>query len=362
MHRQTPLTAAFVAYTGGGARTIIDKIDDGKMMQQMTGAIMGESRESVECPQNYGFSSVVRAGKKGEDGQMEEGAEGFMSYFGGNRTSNFCGVMDDRRHRPMGMKEGENAQYDDLGQMTLLRRSGVYILTLDSEDDSQKSSGGGGGGAGVGLLAGDSGGGGGEKKERFVSLRHVEKKKQERQKRGGGDSAGGNGGGAGSGGSGGSGGSVAGLEIYWDRDGRIKWRDPRVGDAGGASGGAGGDEYKHEGETVNLEVRVSKKRIEFRSGEDVVGYYDKESNTWLFTSGGDESKSLKVDGSHTHMKCGGNHIWVDTGGCWSSKPIEIKPDPSAADPTGPSMLERLELQENLISALASRVAELESRA
>ena len=44
MHRQTPLTAGYVGYTGGGARTLIDTIDDSKMMQQMKGAIMGESR------------------------------------------------------------------------------------------------------------------------------------------------------------------------------------------------------------------------------------------------------------------------------------------------------------------------------
>ena len=29
-------------------------------------------------------------------------------------------------------------------------------------------------------------------------------------------------------------------------------------------------------------MRVSKKRIEFRSGDDVVGYYDKEGKTWVF--------------------------------------------------------------------------------
>jgi len=30
-------------------------------------------------------------------------------------------------------------------------------------------------------------------------------------------------------------------------------------------------EHKHEGETVNLEVRATKTRIEFRAGNDVVG-------------------------------------------------------------------------------------------
>ena len=140
MHRQTPSTAAFVGYSSGGARALIDSIDDSKMMQQMKGSMMGEGRDGVESPQNYGFSSVVRGATKGSDGAIQDCAEGFMSYFGGNRSSNFCAVMDDRRYRPMGLKEGENAQYDDLGQMTLLRRAGLFLLSLDGPDDSQQQS------------------------------------------------------------------------------------------------------------------------------------------------------------------------------------------------------------------------------
>src|SRR6266699_3518248 len=42
-------------------------------------------------------------------------------------------------------------------------------------------------------------------------------------------------------------------------------------------------EHKHEGETVNLEVRTTKTRIEFRAGDDVVGYYDEAGKKWVFT-------------------------------------------------------------------------------
>lgn len=41
-------------------------------------------------------------------------------------------------------------------------------------------------------------------------------------------------------------------------------------------------EHKHEGETVNLEVRATKTRIEFRAGDTVVGYYDKAGKSWVF--------------------------------------------------------------------------------
>lgn len=41
-------------------------------------------------------------------------------------------------------------------------------------------------------------------------------------------------------------------------------------------------DYKHEGESVNCEVRATANRIEFRAGDTVVGYYDKGADTWYF--------------------------------------------------------------------------------
>jgi phage gp45-like len=79
--------------------------------------------------------------------------------------------------------------------------------------------------------------------ERFASLRHVEKKKQSREIK-------------------------KGQEVK---------------------------EHPHEGETVNLEVRTTKKRIEFRAGDEVVGYYDKENKRWCFIG---EMKLGSEDASH----------------------------------------------------------------
>ena len=317
MHRETPLTAGFVGYTSGGARTLVDTIDDSKMMQQMKGGIMGGGREQVESPQNYGFSSVVRPGTKGQDGQITDGAEGYMSYFGGSRTSNFCAVMDDRRYRPMGMKPGENAQYDDLGQMTLLRRTGLYLLSNDNQEDNQQGGGGGssGGGGGASARDGSSGGGdsgGGQQTERFVSIRHVEKKKQDRPKRGGGGDGGGGGGGDG----GGAGASTR-------------------ADASSGSGQSGGQQqdFKHEGESVNLEMRVSKKRIEFRSGDDVVGYYEKESKKWVFIGElhlGSEDADHPVYGVN-----GGVGMTTETSGDGAVLVKAPKPGPPTSQDTEP---------------------------
>jgi len=253
MHRQSPLTAAFVGYSSGGCRSLVDAVDDERGMQEMKGSMLhGESRERVESPQNYGFTSVVLPAKKGKDGQIEECAEAYINYMGGNRSFPVAAVMDDRRHRPWALKPGENAQYDDLGQMTLMRRTGLYLLTTDNPDESQQQ---GGGGASAATRE-EGGGGGGQQVERMVSLRHVEKKKQERPKK---KSEGGE--------SGGSNGGVSAGTLAAE---------------GGSGDQSNGKDHKHEGETVNTEIRATKKKIEILDGETVVAVYSKEDKSWTF--------------------------------------------------------------------------------
>lgn len=58
-------------------------------------------------------------------------------------------------------------------------------------------------------------------------------------------------------------------------------------------------DHKHEGDTVNAEVRCTSNRIEFRVGDTVVGYYDKNAQRWSFTGEmrlGDDSASNPVYG------------------------------------------------------------------
>src|SRR5215831_19799402 len=127
MHRATPLQTSFRAYTGGGARATIDKIDDSTLMQSMGGNFMhSETRQGVESPQNYGFTSVVMdgdskstqtggegqgAGGGGGEGQQGGTAEGFMMFGGSNRSFPVCLVMDDRRHRLNGLDKGDVAMF-----------------------------------------------------------------------------------------------------------------------------------------------------------------------------------------------------------------------------------------------------------
>jgi hypothetical protein len=78
----------------------------------------------------------------------------------------------------------------------------------------------------------------------------------------------------------------------------VEKQKQKRGQSGGGQGG-GQQDFKHEGESVNTEMRVSKNRIEFRSGDTVVGYYDKSSATWCFIGKvklGTESASHPVYG------------------------------------------------------------------
>lgn len=147
MHRVTPLNAAYIAYTGGGARATVDKVSDDPMMQEMSGNFMkGETRSKIESPQNYGFTSVVMPATKGKDGQIEESAEAFISFMGGNRSFPVATVMDDRRYRLKELKPGDTAIYDHQQQQLHFNKDGAYLtgntgkkIRMQLADVDQKS-------------------------------------------------------------------------------------------------------------------------------------------------------------------------------------------------------------------------------
>jgi phage gp45-like len=102
-------------------------------------------------------------------------AEAVIQYVGSNRAHPVATVVDDRRTRPYGMKEGEGANYspDGSGQMLLHTKDAAYLLTRDGKSYRKDS----------------------DNQQRSVSIRHVDKQYQERkiQKQQGGQQGGGNG-------------------------------------------------------------------------------------------------------------------------------------------------------------------------
>ena len=163
-------------------------------------------------------------------------AEAVMLYMNGQRSHPIA-MVDDRRVRPYGMSEGEGAHYapDGSEQMVLFKETGTYVVSLDGKSVKDKDN----------------------SKTRFASLRHVTKKMQTHKIEDSQQQSSSNGGGS-------------------------PQATQQATNGGGSSGGQQQEKYKHEGDSVNTEVRCTKDRIEFRSGDTVVGYYDKSSDTWYF--------------------------------------------------------------------------------
>src|ERR1700740_1429146 len=116
VHRSTPLNSIFRAYTAGGARGVVDQIDDSQLMQAMAGNFMhSESRKDVEAPQNYGFTSVTFDAEKDAMGAIQAAAEHFSSFIGGNRTLALAAAIADRRHRLINLLKGDTAMFRGRG-------------------------------------------------------------------------------------------------------------------------------------------------------------------------------------------------------------------------------------------------------
>jgi phage gp45-like len=224
--------------------TLNDHNDDPMMQTLHLDGMNSESRKNVERVQPYGFTSAPlprdqstqqpapQSKGVGGPGESPKGpaAEGICVYLGGQRNHPVCIAIDDRRHRPMSLKPGENAQYDDIGQMTLIRRDATHMLSLDSKDAN------------------------GNLIKRFASLRHVNKQKQQRP------------------------------QSQQQQAPAGSAPAPALRDGTSQPAASGGQNYKHEGDTVNHETRVTTDRIELRSGDQVMGYYDRPSTTWHFNA------------------------------------------------------------------------------
>jgi hypothetical protein len=168
-----------------------------------------------------------------------------------------------------------------------------------------------------------------------VSLRHVEKKKQKRP-------------GGSSGGSGSSGGGASAGQL----------------DASGSGSSSGQQNYKHEGDTVNTELRVTKKKIDFRTGDNSVADHDKEAARWTF--GGKEhvvtstdkhtvqSKQVNINGTTSTVVQGLQVNINGTQGIALAGPTSVNGNPVATT-------EMFDARDRLIAELASRVSALEAR-
>jgi phage gp45-like len=237
------------------ARATVREFDDDHLMQQVKSADVyhSETATDFERWQPVGMTAfpikqqedeskkkAPPASNPSEDGDWNHdqptgpAAEAVMLYLGGSR-SHPVAMVDDRRVRPYGMSEGEGAHYapDGSEQMVLFKENGTYIVGLDGPSVKDKKT----------------------KQTRMVSLRHVSKKMQTHK-----------------------------ISSSQQSGNGSSGPSAQQHDTSGGSSGSGQQQqkYKHEGDSVNTEIRCTKDRIEFRAGDTVFGYFEVSSQTWYF--------------------------------------------------------------------------------
>lgn len=104
------------------ARSVVTLIDDSTKMQLLQLSILDdETRAGLERFQNYGFTSVPKAG-----------AEAVVAFVGGTRDHGLVIAVDDRRYRLRNLASGEVAMYDQTGSKFVFKSNGDAEITPSS--------------------------------------------------------------------------------------------------------------------------------------------------------------------------------------------------------------------------------------
>lgn len=100
-------------------RAVLALVDDTKKMQTVQIQVLSEeTREAVERFQNFGFTSVPKAG-----------AECIAVFVGGDRGHPIVVAIDDRRYRLVGLADGEVAMYNEHGDKVHFRANRDIEMT-----------------------------------------------------------------------------------------------------------------------------------------------------------------------------------------------------------------------------------------
>ncbi|MEP4191412.1 MAG: phage baseplate assembly protein V, partial [Sneathiella sp.] len=108
------------------ARGVVTLVDDRLKMQDLQLQLMAdELKDNIERFQNYGFTA-----------HPHTGAEALTVFLNGNRDHGITLVVDDRRYRIKGLKQGEVAIYTDeesdgSGHSITLKRGRVIDIRCD---------------------------------------------------------------------------------------------------------------------------------------------------------------------------------------------------------------------------------------
>lgn len=104
------------------SRGVIALIDDSAKMQRVQVTLLGSEPAWAERFQNYGLTS-----------HPHKGAEAVVAAVGGARSHLVAVAVDDRRHRPKNLQEGEVCLYTDEGDEIRLKRGRIVSVTAGTE-------------------------------------------------------------------------------------------------------------------------------------------------------------------------------------------------------------------------------------
>ncbi len=103
------------------ARAVVRMItDSGGRQTAQVEVTKGELISGMERMQNYGMSSFPPA----------EGTDCLVAFLGGNREQGTIIVAENRKFRIKGLKSGEVAIFDDLGNVVHLQRDQVLVKAV----------------------------------------------------------------------------------------------------------------------------------------------------------------------------------------------------------------------------------------
>lgn len=111
------LNTVFQAISNLIDRAVLRKVTSSSRCQTLQISFPGnEGKSDIEHMEPYGFTSAPPVG-----------AEAVVACFDGDRSHGVALVVSDRRYRITGLKSGEVAFYDDLGQSVTLTREGIVV-------------------------------------------------------------------------------------------------------------------------------------------------------------------------------------------------------------------------------------------
>lgn len=98
-------------------RAVVKSINAASKCQTVDVELLaGQIKAGIEHLESYGFTSRARSG-----------AEAIILFPDGDRSHAVAITVADRRYRMKGLKTGEVAIYDDLGQSVTLTRAGIVV-------------------------------------------------------------------------------------------------------------------------------------------------------------------------------------------------------------------------------------------